>query len=93
MSCGLAGSGIRRGSLPPVEVTVGMDGLRFITVVTDDANCWRPIHYSDGALCSTGSLLSMDRYYIGWLELPNLEAAPQRTRPHYQRLFTIRLPS
>jgi hypothetical protein len=93
MACSLASSGIRQGSLPPVEVAVGMDSLRFITVVTDDANCWRPIRGSAGALCSTGSLFKTDRFYIGWVELPNFEKSPGRQRPRYQRLFTIRLPS
>jgi hypothetical protein len=92
MSCSITGTGIRRGNLPPVEVTVGVDGLRFITVVTDDSKCWRPIRGSAGALCSTGSLFKTDRFYIGWLELPGIGTSG-RQRPFYQRLFTLRLPS
>lgn len=91
MSCGIASAGIRRGTVPPVEVNAGLGPVRFITVVTDDAKCWRPIRGSAGALCSTGSLFKTDRFYIGWLELPRLGSS--KSLPRYQRLFTLRLPS
>jgi hypothetical protein len=70
MSCVIAGAAIERGRLPPLEVTAGLGALRLITVVTDDATCWRPIRGSAGVLCSTGSIYNPNRYYIAWAELP-----------------------
>lgn len=89
MSCTLVTAGVERGTLPALTFSMRLGPLRLITEVTDSAQCWRPTYGSAGPLCSTNSLLSPDRYYIGWLE--NRWQAPRR--PAYQKLFVIRLPS
>jgi hypothetical protein len=91
MSCVIAGAAIERGRLPPLEVTADLGALRLITVVTDDATCWRPIRGSAGVLCSTGSIYNPNRYYIAWAELPG--GSPGRPRPVYRKLFVLRLPT
>lgn len=88
MSCAISLFGVGRGMLPPIEFTANLGKFKIITVVTDDANCWRPIRGSAGPTCSMGSIYQPNWYYIAWIEQPGTQ---QRPRPSYRKLFVVRL--